>query len=787
MEVNMEMNQVSFQSAKPIWLDGREKEKNLFVGFRVVFKSPKRARIVFRIAASSLYRCWLNGHFLGHGPARGPHGYFRVDEWELDPCLLADANLLAVEVAGYNVNSYYLLDQPSFLQAEIVAEGQVLASTNGAGEPLQAILLAYRLQKVQRYSFQRPFVEVYRLQPGYDHWRKKPAAKISPVRCAEVTEKHLIPRRVSLPNFALYQPMRYISKGKVQKVVTPTDLWREHSMALIGTKLGGFHEGELEQIISDELQTMINVEVQPSIQSFQPQQVITLAADSWQIVDFGKNMTGFLGVTITGKQPVKLYLTFDEILSDEDVNFKRLGCVNCIAMDLSPGDYEVETFEPYTLRYLKLLATDGACKISNLYLRELACPDAFKAHFSCSDHRLNDLFEAGRETFRQNALDIFMDCPSRERAGWLCDSFFTARVENDLCGNNLIEHNFLENFLLPESFPFLPPGMLPMCYPADHNDGVFIPNWSLWFVIQLEEYWARSGNRSLVDALKEKVFQLFDYFKKFQNSDGLLEKLESWVFVEWSKANEFVQDVNYPTNMLYAAALDSAGRIYGDTVLNRQAANLRQIIREQSFDGSFFVDNALRQDGNLVVTTNRSETCQYYAFYFHIASPETHSELWQRLRDQFGPNRKNKGLFPGIYPANALNGNFLRMELLSRYGCQRQLVQELKDYFLYMADRTGTLWENIDVRASCNHGFASHVAHILLRDVLGLYIDKQKKTITLQLTDPPLEWCEGRLPVGNSNVSLKWWCVDDTLHFRAQVPMGFSLHIENRSHKKIVQ
>ena len=51
-----------------------------------------------------------------------------------------------------------------------------------------------------------------------------------------------------------------------------------------------------------------------------------------------------------------------------------------------------------------------------------------------------------------------------------------------------MEQNFFENFLLPDRFEHLPPGMLPMCYPADHNDGVFIPNWSLWFVVQLEEY-----------------------------------------------------------------------------------------------------------------------------------------------------------------------------------------------------------------------------------------------------------------------------------------------------------
>ena len=179
--------------------------------------------------------------------------------------------------------------------------------------------------------------------------------------------------------------------------------------------------------------------------------------------------------------------------------------------------------------------------------------------------------------------------------------------------------------------------MLPMCYPADHNDGVFIPNWALWFVVELEEYLARSGDRETVDALRPRVLRLFDYFKKFRNEDGLLEKLESWVFVEWSAANYFVQDVNYPSNMLYAKALDAAGKMYGLSELTEEAERIRETIRRQSFEGGFFVDNAKRVNGKLQTTTNRTEVCQYFAFFFDVATPETHSELWQRLRQGLRP------------------------------------------------------------------------------------------------------------------------------------------------------
>ena len=239
-----------------------------------------------------------------------------------------------------------------------------------------------------------------------------------------------------------------------------------------------------------------------------------------------------------------------------------------------------------------------------------------------------------------------MDCPSRERAGWLCDTFFTARVAFDLTGNTTIEKNMYENYLLPEKFKHIPKGMLPMCYPADHNNGVFIPNWAMWFVVQLEEYLARSNDRELVDALEPRVMELLEYFKSFENESGLLEKLQSWIFIEWSQANNFVQDVNYPTNMLYAKMLDIVGRIYDKPKLIEKANALRKTILAQSYDGEFFIDNAVRKDGKLEITTNRTEVCQYFAFYFGIASEQTHSKLWSTLRDEFGPERKNTKAHP---------------------------------------------------------------------------------------------------------------------------------------------
>ena len=49
----------------------------------------------------------------------------------------------------------------------------------------------------------------------------------------------------------------------------------------------------------------------------------------------------------------------------------------------------------------------------------------------------------------------------------------------------------------------MPEGMLPNCYPADHPGGDFTPKWPLWFIMQLEEYLERSGDREMVEDLRE--------------------------------------------------------------------------------------------------------------------------------------------------------------------------------------------------------------------------------------------------------------------------------------------
>lgn len=780
---------VSFAEAKPIWLKNRSKEMNDFAGFRAIFSIEKTNGVVLRCAGHDFYRVYINGEFVLYGPARGPHGYHRIDEIDISKYVQEGENLIAIEAIVYNVNGYGITNQPGFIQAEVMQEEKVLCATGSEKNPFVGYDLNYKYKKVERYSFQRGFIEAYRLNLQSLNWISKKENVPTPYEVEILENKALIPRGVPIPTFEIVSPQKIIIEGKVDLQKPIEHPWINKSVEPRATFLG-YPFDQLEYSPPKDFQTMTIEKGVLIAKPISPPVVINNS--SYNVFDFSRGMTGFIYAKIKVEEPTKIFITFDEMLRNEMVDWKRLGCHNLIALNfLEKGEYKFESIEPNTFRYMQITATNSPISLLSVGIRLYENPEAQKAKFICSDERLNRIFEAGRATFAQNAVDIFMDCPHRERAGWLCDSFFTSRAGLVLTGNTSVEKNFFENFMLPPKFEFLPDGMLPMCYPSDHNDGTFIPNWAMWFVIQLGEYVKRSNDWDLVNALKPKVLALVKFFDQYKNSDGLLEKLPSWVFVEWSKANEFVQDVNYPSNMLFAGVLDTVAELYNLPEYKQEAEKIREIIRKQSFDGTFFVDNAVRKDGKLEITRNRTEVCQYFAFFFKVATRETYPELWNIIKNDFGPHRKekDKNKYPEIHLANSFIGNVLRAELLTMSGEGDKVLDESVGYLDYMAQRTGTLWENVDDGASLNHGFASHIVYIYDRIALGISeFDPVNKKIKVVFRPLSLKFCEGEIPVGdNQSIKMKWKQDDTTIKYRLNVPKDFAVEVENLTSKSLVK
>ena len=699
-----------FEKAKPVWAKGKECEMNVSLLFRT--ELPRGEAAVLRIAGHSAYQIFVGGSFVAQGPARAGHGFFRVDEIDLCDRLTEKANVLCIVAAGYNINSYYLTDQPSFLCAEVLLDGQVLAAT---GTEPSFLCAAYdlRVQKVQRFSFQRPFTECYDLRADSDRVFLDPSFAPPAVETEPTAPKRFLQRGMPRSDYELRFARSILSTGKVDASNQPQKPFHEEFPIEVSPSFKGYHGEEMDVCVTETLKSFTVEKLDAVSSDAAP---LCLQKDGFAVYDMGLNTTGYIRLTLTAQTDTVIYAVFNEVLPPSGVADPIQNATSCsVRWALEGGrSYTLISFEPYTYRYIQILSVGGQAKIEEVSQICEHCPAyVLKPAPKLPDDDLRKIYDAAVETFRQNATDIFMDCPSRERAGWLCDSFFTSRTEYALTGHSRIERAYLDNFLMEDSFACLPDGMLPMCYPSDHYDGNYIPNWAMWYLLELAEYRKRSGDEELIAKAKEKMYALAAFLAKYENDLGLLEKLDKWVFVEWSRANDFVQDVNFPTNMLYARFLQDLGTLYDDAALCEKSEKLKETIRDLSFDGTFFCDRAMCTETGLTVTDEHTETAQYYAFFTGTATPQTYPALWELLKTKFGSDRDPETVFPDVPVSNAFIGNFLRLELLFCAGEYTQLLHEIRGFFLPMAQLTGTLWEHMNPGASCCHGFASHVAYWL--------------------------------------------------------------------------
>ena len=756
----------SFAEARPVWMAGEERATNSFCALRCRFDGGSGAATL-RVTAAYDYRVRLNGRFVGFGPVRGPEGVFRIDEWKLD--VKAGDNVLEIESAGYNCNSYYFVNQPAFVQAEVLANGKVIAATGGDGG--FAAFDAGRIRRVPRFSLQRTFIDAWRVG--------EPAG--APFRLAAQQMKRYESRPVPYPDFAVNRSFRPIRKERLTKDSSRDIPCKE----LVEPSPDPMHT----RFPVDELETNPYYELQRFSRAPIDGDARTLAAEESATFEGDRNAAGFIGLKVRTDGPCRIVLSWDEILGkDGALNFSRLGCAAVAEWRIaSAGEYELETFEPYAAKYIDVAVLEGRASVDSVWVRTYVSPLADRTSFRASDPALERIFLAARESYRANAVDGFTDCPTRERAYWTGDTFFTGRASAWLSGDGSVERTFLANFLLADGFDWSRynskgvsmDGAIPALYPGGIFWDNFIPNYMMWTVMQLEEHIARYGDRDFADKCKPAVLGIVRFLQKFRNGDGLVENLPGWVFVEWSKANELVQDVNYPSNMMYARMLEACANLYQMPELAAEARKVRAEVVRQSWNGEWFCDNAVRQpDGSLKLSGECTETCQYCAFFFGTVTPESHPALWKRMLDEFGPDRVAKGVHKRIWPANFIFGTCERLELLSRAGRSRQILDETRDWFLTMADRTGTLWEHLDTKGNCSccHGFASIASEYLFRDVLGVReIDRNAKVIRVSPSaDLPLDWCEGTLPLSRDEVAVVKWRRDgDGLKVDVKLPAGW--------------
>jgi hypothetical protein len=201
----------------------------------------------------------------------------------------------------------------------------------------------------------------------------------------------------------------------------------------------------------------------------------------------------------------------------------------------------------------------------------------------------------------------------------------------------------------------------------------------------------------------------------------------------------------------------------------------------------FFVDNAIRRNGKLERTRNRTEACQHFAFFFKVADHRKDAELWRKLRDEFGPCRDARKTHPDVPKLGGFISGPMRLDLLSEADCGPQIFKDVLNPKIFEQLVGGEPQSN-SLDYSTWAGFTSVLVHVLYRDILGLRrVDTVNRRIEIRFQDIPLENCEGRVPTPGGPIALRWTRHPDRLEYTLRHPDGYQVTIQNLSTRTLVR
>ena len=772
-----------FKKAKAIFLKDKSKTPNTFARFRKKAEM-KSGYIMIRLTASSFYRLYINGKFICHGPARSGTGCARVDEYWIDDHIKDGENLFEIEAACY-YNAFGTVNdntnEPGFVIAEIVYFDESTYQEEfflGTDESWEGVLINQRDRYAQRHSHCRQVTEVW------DLTRSDTPHEVEVVNAPKFIERG-VPypefERIYAKSFSLVDVCAYEYDSNIKPKPTFYDLWNEEYQSK--GEYVGRQDLTLRRLPLDcSVKKMIN-RYEAHVVSFGAGKNIKCA-----VYDMKEMRVGFIDFSVHLMENAVVDVIYSERLEDDGEIISQSGFNSCLRVYCGKGTTHFTSFEPYAFRYIKILVnTDQPFYLTNIGLISYVTPDVRGGTFLCSDEDINRIYDASYKTLLLNTLDIFMDCPDRERGGWLCDSLWTGRAAALMLADPSIERAMIENFLcVPAQDCYY--GFFPQCYPAtgDFKNGA-LTTWSFWFVIEIYEYYKRTGDKELTDRFKPRLDAFFDGVSKLCGEHGLFES-HSTVFVDWSLSNnhEYVYPISCAANVEYACALECYDKLYGVPKAKAHAEKIRKTLQGVAidlggYDPRYILHDSLKyENGRLTGKPYFSEAAQYTMLWGELFTKEECPGLIDAVVNELGPCPDRKPPALDIGAANMFIGLCIRLDILSKLGYTEQMLKEIRYLCgIMLKEGPGTLWETVSGKASRCHGFMAHIGVLLSRDILGLDIPQTvpEKTVKIAPHILGLKFAKGTVSTPDGVISVSWSMDEKRFELNVNAPETYAVDL----------
>jgi hypothetical protein len=782
---------------------------NQFVLFRKTFQISESGRpACLAIFADSRYRLYVNGSFVGQGPARNPAYWGYYDVFDVASRLRPGLNVIAVEVRWFGRSLAWYEIPPHGGE-----HGALLCQLNLEVQktPIVQSDATWKVAEDHAWDWNTPpingvlgNIEVYHADRAVKGWTE-PQFDDRGWTSASVLEgpwglssppvepyTHLVPRPMAYPEEKEMTPARVVSAGVFSSGPPPTGFFQPRSsLATMGKDMASEeHEPQPSLLRNAEAFTSASssdyAEIQPGAAGQTP----------YIILDMGREVAGYLQFSVESSELAAIDIGWSEMMVHGDIPANEPGGNYVAQYFVAPGSQHWTLWDWHGLRYVELsfphlnapLRIRAGLLFSTAQLKH-------GGTFACSNPLLTKLWQMGAYTWQLNTLDGIIGCPTREPDEWVGDAEVQLLVNYASDGTL----DIARKFFLDAARDQRQDGAIPAVVASSYKE--IVADYEFSYVNALYEYYLETGDRDFVLQLYPSVVQVMAWLRGFQQDDGLLGAMPYRVSLDWFFTFE-MQGESSTLNALYVHTLENAAELadlagdgYHRQMFREGVSCIRAMI-----NGRFWnVNRGLYADGWRAgqQTDGASQIANADTVLYGVAPADAVSGIVAKITDS--------GLLRGVVFDDrslqyvTVNGEkldptkdivraeaytmFFILQALEEHGyakAARRIIETL--WGPMAATGNDTVWERFEVAGgSFCHAWSAAPTYMLTRYVLGVRPTQPGYKAYVVAPQPAgLSWAKGAVPTvrGTIEVNWQWDAGGSQAATAAQAPESFVLNLQ---------
>ncbi len=265
------------------------------------------------------------------------------------------------------------------------------------------------------------------------------------------------------------------------------------------------------------------------------------------LFDMGEETFGFPkfeGISGTGKISLFYGESKEEALDEENCEL-----TDCFTID---GEETLRSREARAFRYL--LVRSEEVDYQKFEMDEEYFPVENKAKFSCSDAKLNRIFETSLRTMELTTREFFLDGIKRDRWVWSGDTYQSLQLNY---------YSYFDHEVVRQTLTALG---------GKYNVDMYINTimeYTFYWILSIYDYYLYSGDLEFVRHIYGKIAEHLEFCLHRTDENGFMVLREGvWVFVDWAEMPK--DGALCVEQILFCQALKRAGEL-GNIIGDKRA------------------------------------------------------------------------------------------------------------------------------------------------------------------------------------------------------------------------